>query len=137
MSRQEFPKSVRVAALKRAMDERGVIRCEECHCEAKTPEIDHINADGLTGKPTLDNARVLCRACHKIKTADDVAKIAKAKRVEQKHLGAKPQPSKPIQSAGFPPVDKSLKKNRQPLTKFENLGPSGLARRFQLRSSST
>jgi 5-methylcytosine-specific restriction protein A len=49
---------------------------------------DHINPDGLTGSNDLNNCAVLCLACHKQKTRDDVGNIAKAKRREAKHIGA-------------------------------------------------
>ncbi len=64
-------------------------RCEQCNVALKGGDYDcdHVVADGLGGKPTLDNARILCRACHGIKTPGDVKKIAKVKRVEAKHLG--------------------------------------------------
>jgi len=100
MPRREFPKSVRVAVIKRATRD-GVLFCEECGGLAKKPEIDHRNPDGLTGEPTLANAVLLCRPCHVEKTKQDVANIAKAKRREAAHLGAKAPAAKPIKSAGF------------------------------------
>jgi 5-methylcytosine-specific restriction endonuclease McrA len=103
MKRREFPRAVRVAVIKRATRD-GVLFCEECAALAKKPEIDHRNPDGLTGKPTLDNAVLLCRPCHVEKTKQDVAAIAKAKRREALHIGAKPAPAKPLKSAGFRPA---------------------------------
>ena len=85
--RREFSKAIRVAVIKRATIE-GVTRCEECHGVALRLEIDHVNPDGLTGEPTLDNALLLCRSCHVEKTSSDVAHIAQAKRREARHLGA-------------------------------------------------
>ena len=91
MSRREFPRSVKVDAIKRAT--RGnVVYCEECQQPARSWQIDHINPDGLTGTPTLDNARLLCLPCHRDKTSADVSDIAKAKRREAKHVGAKASP---------------------------------------------
>ena len=52
-------------------------------------QCDHVNPDGLTGEPTFENARILCIPCHKDKTKVDVANIAKAKRREIAHVGAK------------------------------------------------
>lgn len=84
--RQDFPESVKRAALKRADG-----RCEGCddplqkgryHC-------DHIDADGLTGLPILENAQILCLQCHKEKTAKDKGHIAKAKRREAIQLNVK------------------------------------------------
>ena len=87
MARREFPKAVKVAAVKRATRD-GKLFCEGCNgLVTGRFEIDHIRADGLLGEPTLENARVLCSICHKEKTASDVAVITKAKRVEARHLG--------------------------------------------------
>lgn len=87
MARREFPKAVKVAAVKRATRD-GKLFCEGCNgLLTGRFEIDHIRADGLLGEPTLENARVLCSICHKEKTAADVRSIAKAKRVEARHLG--------------------------------------------------
>lgn len=87
MARREFPKSVKVAAVKRATVD-GKLFCEGCGgLITGRFEIDHIRADGLLGEPTLENARVLCSPCHKEKTAADVGLISKAKRVEARHLG--------------------------------------------------
>lgn len=87
MARQEFTRSVKVAAIKRATV-NGQVYCEACGCMTKGKfEIDHIRPDGLLGEPTIENARILCVACHKEKTKSDVGAIAKAKRVEARHVG--------------------------------------------------
>jgi 5-methylcytosine-specific restriction endonuclease McrA len=101
MARREFPKSVKVATIKRAT-RNGVTYCEECGALAKSWEIDHANPDGLTGEPTLENAVLLCTPCHKEKTRGDVTKIAKAKRREANHLGIRKQPT--LKSPGFTPA---------------------------------
>ena len=81
--RQEFPRAVRVARLKHATKD-GVLCCEDCGVMLKRPAeyaFDHDNPDGLTGKPTFENCRVLCVAvCHSEKTKRDQADIAEAKR---------------------------------------------------------
>jgi 5-methylcytosine-specific restriction protein A len=134
MSRKEFPKAVKVAAIKRATRD-GVIYCEECGGQAKAPEIDHVNADALTGQPTLENARVLCRACHKLKTADDVAKISKAKRREAAHLGVKKAPQKKIETAGFEKAEPQKKASKveagSKLESLRSMGMGNIARRFR------
>lgn len=84
--RQEFPARVKMEALARS---KG--RCEGSSCGTKLTiakyHFDHVIADGLGGKPTLDNCAVLCWACHRVKTSEsDVPAIAKAKRREIKHL---------------------------------------------------
>jgi hypothetical protein len=54
---------------------------------------------------------LLCIECHSEKTKDDVARIAKAKRVEAKFLGAD-TPKQKIQSRGFA---KRPKKEKLPM----------------------
>jgi 5-methylcytosine-specific restriction endonuclease McrA len=86
--RREFSRAVKLAAWQRCGG-----RCESCTRKLFTGDIhyDHRNPDALTGEPTLDNCAVLCRACHSAKTRIDVARIAKAKRREAAHIGAKPK----------------------------------------------
>lgn len=117
MTRQNFPRQVKVDCIKRAT-RNSVAYCEECGDPAKRFQIDHIDPDGLTGKPVLENAMLLCIGCHSIKTAKDVANIARAKRREALHLGAKRAKGN-IKSAGFPPSKPKREKlpmpPRQPL----------------------
>lgn len=110
MSRKNFPKSVMVACIKRATI-NDVVFCEECHTMAKRFQIDHVNPDGLTGEPTLENARLLCVPCHSEKTKQDVANIARAKRREVRDLGAH-KPAGTIKSAGFSKSAKPPKVSR-------------------------
>lgn len=65
--------------------------CESCTRKLFTGDIhfDHDNPDGLTGEPTFENCRALCRSCHLVKTKTDVTRIAKAKRSERKQIGIK------------------------------------------------
>jgi hypothetical protein len=99
MPRKEFPKSVKVAVIKRAT-QGNIIICEQCGAIAKRFQIDHIDPDGLTGKPVIENAQLLCEPCYTDKNAKDTSNIAKAKRREAKYLGAD-TPTQKIQSAGF------------------------------------
>lgn len=111
MSRREFPAKVRVAAYKRCNG-----HCEKCTAPLSPGKFsyDHIVADALGGEPVLENCQVLCDACHGIKTAEhDTPRAAKQKRQERAHLGAKPEPAKPIQSAPFP-ITKGRKQNPMP-----------------------
>lgn len=96
MARKNFTKAVKVACIKRATRD-AVVYCEECGLPAKKWQIDHINPDGLTGQPTLENAKLLCLPCHDVKTnTKDKPAIAEAQRREAKHLGAvKPKASIP------------------------------------------
>jgi 5-methylcytosine-specific restriction endonuclease McrA len=106
MARREFPKSVKVAAVKRAT-KNGEVYCEQCGvlCKSKW-EIDHVIPDGLGGEPTLANAKVICRECHTEKTKGDVGKIAKAKRCEARSLGVRKTTPR-INSPGFVRVDRN------------------------------
>jgi 5-methylcytosine-specific restriction protein A len=108
MSRKEFPKAVRVAVIKRATHRvegtnEDVQICENptCRAIAKRFQIDHIDPDGLTGKPVIENAMLICEPCWKIKNPIDTSNIAKAKRREAIALGAK-QPSGKLQGPQFP-----------------------------------
>ena len=99
MTRRNFPKSVIVQRIKACTKDLRVY-CENCGLPCSKWQIDHMRADGLLGEPTFENSRLLCLPCHAEKTKDDVARIAKAKRVEAKHLGAV-QAKQKIQSRGF------------------------------------
>jgi len=107
--RREFSAKVRVAAFKRAGGS-----CEGCTAKLYTGKFayDHRIPDQLGGEPTLENCQVLCSACHGEKTAgQDVPRIAKAKRNEAKHLGAR------LRSRGFTPAEPQRRASR-PLEKW-------------------
>lgn len=58
---------------------------------------DHVDPDGLTGEPAIENCAVLCRSCHLIKTTThDVPAIARAKRRQRAHAGIKSRSSRPM-----------------------------------------
>jgi hypothetical protein len=101
--RQEFPASVKRAAFRRCCRD-GKPYCESCGIELKPGNIEyeHIQADGLSGAPTLQNCGVWCRSsCSKKKThAADNPIMAKADRVLRKSYGLRPARQK-IQSRGF------------------------------------
>lgn len=65
-------------------------RC--AHCGGKfdgsgKPEFDHIKPLCLGGENRESNLQPLHKACHAIKTKQDVSSHAKARRLHQKHLG--------------------------------------------------
>ena len=94
MSRREFPAKVKVAAYERS---RG--RCECCTALLAVGKFhyDHRVPDALGGVPVLSNCEVLCLACHGAKTAGgDVPRIAKAKREQIAHIGAKARTRSPL-----------------------------------------
>lgn len=113
MPRKEFPKSVKVAAVKRATRD-GVTYCEGCCLPMRKWHYDHDNPDGLTGQPTLDNCKLLCIPCHGVKTPKDVAKIARAKRREALALGVHKPPT--LKGQGFRPAEPQRKASK-PLAK--------------------
>jgi hypothetical protein len=95
MSRREFTKAVKVEIIKRANrnGDRVYPWCEKCGQMAVRFQIDHRDPDALQidkSRPlTASDGWLLCIPCHSEKTAKDVADIAKAKRREAAHLGAR------------------------------------------------
>ena len=111
MKRREFSKATKAAMYRRAT-KNGVTRCEGCGLAVTTWEFDHTIAEALfldkTHKLTSADGQLLGACCHRGpdgKTAEDVAKIAKAKRVEARNAGIK-RPKQTIRSAGFPKSEK-------------------------------
>lgn len=87
MPRHEFSKRIKRDAFVRA---KGL--CEDCGSRLTVGKFhyDHDTPDALGGSNLLDNCRVLCVGCHGSKTSQiDVRRIAKAKRVYNKHNGIK------------------------------------------------
>lgn len=101
--RREFPTKVRVAAFKRADG-----KCEFCGAVLRPGKYayDHRIPDGLTGEPTLENCRVICNPCHDVKTVQDVADIARAKRREARHIGAVKPKAKIASRAKSPRIER-------------------------------
>lgn len=127
MGRREFPAKVRVAVIKRATRDDGNRYCEKCGDLAKRFQIDHVRPDGLLGEPTLQNAMLICEPCFTEKNKADTSAIAKAKRREAAHLGAKASPTRKIQSAPFARSEKQPAIEKAAVT---NLGPSEIVRRY-------
>lgn len=111
MTRKNFPQAVKVACIRRATRD-NVIYCEGCGLPTRRFQIDHVDPDGLTGQPILSNARLLCDACHGVKTKKDVGDIARAKRQEARSLGLR-KPST-LKGRGFPMSDKQAAKAAKP-----------------------
>jgi 5-methylcytosine-specific restriction protein A len=107
MSRREFPKKVRALAFKRC---GGV--CEDCTAKLfpGNVEYDHRMPDALDGEPTLENCTVLCRACHKVKSAEDASNLARALRREANHIGARAPSRNPIPGGRDTPWKKTFSK---------------------------
>jgi hypothetical protein len=109
--RREFTPDQKAAIRARATDASGTIRCEGCQLAQKPGsfEIDHVIPEALRpdadkkARLTLADGQLLGKCCHRGengKTADDVAKIAKAKRCEAKHFGTA-RKKQPIPSREF------------------------------------
>ena len=88
MARSEFPRSVRVAVVKRATKD-NVIFCESCGALAKKFQVDHVIADAHGGKPVIENAMLICQPCFDVKNPKDTTIAAKIKRQEADHLRVK------------------------------------------------
>jgi hypothetical protein len=87
--RREFSKAVKRDAFLRA---NGKCDGEQCGARLTVGKFhyDHDIADGLGGEPTLENCKVLCHACHSVKTrTHDVPAIAKTKRISDRAKGIK------------------------------------------------
>jgi 5-methylcytosine-specific restriction enzyme A len=80
-------------------------RCEG-RCEGMLPDgrcnapldlgcfhYDHIDPDWFSKDNELANCAVICRPCHTAKTADDVADIAKSKRIQDRQKGIRKRSS--------------------------------------------
>ncbi|NTG48628.1 HNH endonuclease [Agrobacterium rhizogenes] len=111
-NRLEFNRKTKAAIIARAAGQ-----CEKCRAVLKPGEgeVDHVLPCALGGKPTVANGRLICRACHKEKTAADIRQIRKSDRQRDKASGAV-RPAGKIKSAGFPRTEKSVKRQtKQPL----------------------
>jgi 5-methylcytosine-specific restriction protein A len=86
MPRRNFSSRVKLAAFERAKGQ-----CERCTAKLFPGNIiyDHRIPDALGGEPTVENCEVICRSCDREKTPADQRAIAKAKRVQIKHIGAR------------------------------------------------
>lgn len=106
MSRREFTRKVRQAAILRAAG-----KCDKCKAALKPREgeVDHILPDILGGEPVLANAQVLCSVCHAEKTADDIRRTRKADRQRDKASGA----VRPAGKLRGPAFSKPAKPERQ------------------------
>jgi len=129
-NRQEFRKAVKVEIIQRATI-NGMIVCEGCGCFARRFEIHHIIADAMKidkSKPlTAKDGKLLCKgspeSCHDVQTNSiDIPAIAKAKRIEAKHLGAMVSKAK-IKSAGFAKSEKPKREGKKILPPRPMYGP--------------
>jgi 5-methylcytosine-specific restriction protein A len=116
MPRREFPAPVRRAAIQRANGEceavggrYGLLPGQRCGAVLGPDRaIDHELPDWMGGEPVLENARVVCGACHRIATRGDAADRAKAKRNADRHTGAKAPSRRPMAGSRNTPLKKRL-----------------------------
>lgn len=99
MPRPEFTRKTKAAAFLRC---NGLCEGKGCGARLKAgeAEYDHVLPAELGGDASLGNCQVLCRPCHKGKTAADVGRIRKADRQRDRASGAlrgKPFPRRPKQ----------------------------------------
>jgi len=101
LSRRRISTTERLAIFKR---HRGI--CHLCHGKiaiAELWDLSHGIPLELGGEDGGDNLQPAHRSCHRDQTAKvDLPTIARAKRREARHRGARPAPKRPIRSAGFP-----------------------------------
>ena len=67
-------------------------------------DVEHVIPLALGGDDKGDNLQPAHASCHAAKTPDDVAKIAKAKRVAAKHQGARMKSKMPYRRFDGTPV---------------------------------
>jgi len=93
------------AATKRAAWALSGGNCQRCRrpffSRGDKHHYDHIIPTWISGRNDLKNCWVLCVPCHKIKTKEDQALIARARRSIKKKLGLKKRRGPPIRSRGF------------------------------------
>jgi 5-methylcytosine-specific restriction protein A len=119
MSRRRISAKERVAIFTR---EAGLCHmCKGAVTVGQAWDISHDIPLELGGADEGENLKVAHRTCHRDHTAAvDAPAIAKAKRREAAHMGAKTAPSKKIESAGFAPAAKQLKASK-PIEKLAAL----------------
>ena len=119
MSRREFSKTVRSQAAARS---KGL--CEACGKKLAVGEFhyDHDVPDGLGGEPTLENCKVLCLPCHKVKTIEqDNPRMQKAD-AQRKSIALAIRPASRLKGPGFAKVPAQRRASR-PLNPDKQLPP--------------
>lgn len=118
--RIEFSRKTR-----RLIVERAAGHCEKCKAALKPGEgeVDHILPCELGGEATVANGRLICRVCHKEKTAADIRRIRASDRQRDKASGVV-RPAGKIKSAGF-------QKSQKPRHKRATLPPRKLFKEIE------
>lgn len=98
LERTEFPRKVKAAAFKRCCQD-GEPYCETCGIKLTGGNIvyEHVQPDGLSGEPTLENCKVNCKTCAARKTFDeDNPRMQKADRSLKKAFGIATRRGRPM-----------------------------------------
>jgi hypothetical protein len=84
-------------------------RCYKCNqrLEIKGWDAEHPQALELLGPDDIEALMPICKPCHKVKTADDIGKVAKARSARDKHIGAK-RPRNPLPGSKASPWRKRM-----------------------------
>lgn len=120
MSRREFTKTTKRAALKRS----GLF-CEAIGAMYNLPagqrcnaplsagvEYDHIVLDANSKDNSLENCAAVCPKCHRWKTSHhDTPMAAKTVRMQDKARGIRTAPVKKLNGPGFPVSEKSASRS--------------------------
>ena len=116
MKREEFSARTKDEAAKRA---NGCCENKTCGLPfgGARPEFDHVLPAEYGGKATLANCQVLCSACHKAKTKEDVRGMRKADRQRRASVGA----SRPKATIVQRPKDAKPKRDQLDMPPRRNL----------------
>ena len=73
-------------------------------------DLDHIKRVEDGGENRESNLAPALRDAHKKKTAEETTLGKRADRIRKKHIGIKPEPTRPIQNRGFAPSEKQVER---------------------------
>lgn len=92
MARAEFSRRTKLEAFNRASG-----HCETCGCKILSgAEYDHRIPDMVDGGNDVENCRVLCARCHRLKTKADRPEIDKTRRILKKRAGLRKPKGRPL-----------------------------------------
>lgn len=91
MARKEFTKKTKQEAYARSNGKCENADCGVAFSPSNPAEYDHITEAYFDGDNSLINCEVLCRSCHRAKTSNRAAVVAKSRRLVQKQANIKPK----------------------------------------------
>ena len=124
-ARKAIPRSALIAVMRRS----GGI-CETDGCTRAGKEIDHVLAVALGGSNDPENLRLLCREHHAEKTAQDVARIAKADRQGARSGQQKRRAEGKVKQIKSPGFDKRYRKKMNGTVVRRDCGNTGRDEQF-------